>query len=306
MKKLIFITLLLCSLNSIQAQYCPLLEEDKHWFFKMIYGESGGAIHGAYILNIQGDTVVNNTNYKILYRQDLKGEHNCQFPPCFSINVPFEVFPRRIYTLLREDTTERKVYCLPQSQPQYVGDEEFLLFDFNLMEGETMSPFIMDFINYNMEPNLGIVDSITIETHFEKERRVTNTTGLIPTSGLGFFDQLKLIEGIGLERIGFFPNNQEYMFDLCIGDYNDCNIISSNHEIFEDLSLTVAPNPTADVINVSSSKTIGMISLYDLTGRNLATYKDSEIDLSPFANGFYFLKVTFKDKTIKTERVIKN
>lgn len=307
MRNFLFLLSLLAS-TAMQAQYCPLVEEDKNWFFKMVYGESGSAIHGAYMLNIKGDTLINNKTYKKLNRYDLGGEHNCQFPPCFSPFIPYEISPPALYAFLREDTIEQKVFCIP-AYPEEEVVEEFLLFDFNQMQGDSLPTFLGDFfMGYDSyyEIELGVVDSVTSEFLLEKDRKVINSTGWVPTNGLGFVSQIKLIEGIGLEGIGFFPNNQEFMFEVCIGDYNDCNIILPNLEIYDIAKFNISPNPTSDLLNVESSKTIHSILLYDFAGRKMAMYTEHEIDLSSFSNGFYFIKVLFKDKSIRTMKVVKN
>ena len=310
------IIILLLNTSLIQAQYCPLLEEDKNWFFTVLYGESGGQISTSYIVNVEGDTIINNVAYKKLLRRELAGEHPCQSPPCFVPFIPYQVMRPRLYAILREDTTEQKVYCLKENSSANPDIEEFLLFDFSVNTGDTLSSFIRTFIAADdLDSSYGIVDSITTETIIDKERKVINTWGLIPTNGLGFFDKILLIEGIGLwafdvpgfgEGIGFFPRNDTFMFDYCEGDYNDCNIILSNNEIDDSINVTVSPNPTNGIFSISSNKLIENVELHDMTGSIMGVFTDDQIDTSSYPDGMYLVKFLFKDETVSIKKLVKN
>lgn len=314
--KYILLIIFFLSTNFVQAQYCPLLEEDKTWFYSVLYGESGSQISTSYIVNVQGDTIINNVAYKKLYRRELAGDHPCQFPPCFVPFIPYQVMQPTLYAILREDTTEQRVYCLQENGNPNPDAEEFLLFDFSINTGDTLSSFIRTFIaDADLNSPYGIVDSITSETIYDKERKVINTSGLIPTNGLGFFEKIVLIEGTGLysfdgpdngEGIGFFPRNDTYMFAYCEGDYNDCNIILPNKEIDDSINVTISPNPTNGIFSITSNKLVDNAELYDMTGKRLRVFTDDEVDISSYPDGMYLVKVLFKDKNIFLVKLIKN
>lgn len=82
----------------------------------------------------------------------------------------------------------------------------------------------------------------------------------------------------------------------------------SNPDFPTDASITVYPNPTKDIINISSQFSIKSIQLYDVQGRLLQTQLINEnkvvFDLTTQAKGVYFVKIT-SDKGIKVEKIVK-
>jgi Secretion system C-terminal sorting domain len=75
-----------------------------------------------------------------------------------------------------------------------------------------------------------------------------------------------------------------------------------------DKSITVYPNPTAAIINVTGAHAIQSVQVYDVQGRllqtNLGNTTNYSIDLSNKAKGVYFIKVN-SEKGMKVERVVK-
>lgn len=75
-----------------------------------------------------------------------------------------------------------------------------------------------------------------------------------------------------------------------------------------DDSLSVYPNPTSSVLNITSDNTIESIELYDIQGRILEkSFQNSNaviLDISNRQSGIYFLKIT-SDKGSKVEKVVK-
>ena len=75
-----------------------------------------------------------------------------------------------------------------------------------------------------------------------------------------------------------------------------------------DVSLSVYPNPTSSVLNITSDNTIESIELYDIQGRILEkSFPNSNaviLDISNRQSGVYFLKIT-SDKGSKVEKVVK-
>lgn len=75
-----------------------------------------------------------------------------------------------------------------------------------------------------------------------------------------------------------------------------------------DVSLSVYPNPTSSVLNITSDNTIESIELYDIQGRILEKSFQNSIavilDISNRQSGVYFLKIT-SAKGSKVEKVVK-
>ncbi len=109
---------------------------------------------------------------------------------------------------------------------------------------------------------------------------------------------------------------------IAIGAYgNDGNGADAGHvrvyeslyggiEDMQALDISVYPNPTQDIINLSfSDKEIKKLSLTDITGKeifvkiNLQT--NEKIDLSDFENGVYIIKVFTADHKVFSTQVVK-
>ena len=144
------ITLLSClflSLSFLQAQYLPMLEENKHWVFEHYWPSdtNSGPVSG-FLVNIQGDTMINDLVYQKLYSHNLIGEHNCSNPPCFNPNYPYEIEKPKLYALLREDMENGIVYAYNvdgiANYDYEECEEEYELFNFSLMIGDSLSPCV--------------------------------------------------------------------------------------------------------------------------------------------------------------------
>ena len=72
----------------------------------------------------------------------------------------------------------------------------------------------------------------------------------------------------------------------------------------------VYPNPTSEVINITSNKKISSLELFDITGRKIKSLQglgtQSSIDVSMLTNGVYVLKVVLASGDVVEERIIVN
>ncbi|WP_284651779.1 DUF7619 domain-containing protein [Flavobacterium terrisoli] len=92
---------------------------------------------------------------------------------------------------------------------------------------------------------------------------------------------------------------------------NDAETIfqSLGHPDFEiDNSISIYPNPSNGIVNISGDFNIRSTQLYDVQGRllqtNLVNESSTVIDLSAQSNGMYFIKV-ITDKGIKVEKIVR-
>jgi hypothetical protein len=81
------------------------------------------------------------------------------------------------------------------------------------------------------------------------------------------------------------------------------------NEEFDITSFSYYPNPTRDIVNISYSKEITQIKVFNMLGQQVIDTKvnstTTQVDLSRFATGTYFIEVT-SDEVSKTVKVIKN
>ncbi len=77
---------------------------------------------------------------------------------------------------------------------------------------------------------------------------------------------------------------------------------------FENTSVNVTPNPTKDVVHITSKGNITSVQLFDVQGRILETMTVNDdaidFDLSQKSNGVYFVKI-YTVKGVKVEKLIK-
>jgi len=71
--------------------------------------------------------------------------------------------------------------------------------------------------------------------------------------------------------------------------------------------ITLYPNPAVDVINIKSSAMITYFELYDMMGHRLMMQKNpqSVISVSDLQSGMYIVKITSRDGSVKTEKLLK-
>lgn len=73
--------------------------------------------------------------------------------------------------------------------------------------------------------------------------------------------------------------------------------------------LTVYPNPSEGIFNISAANNIAMIQITDVTGKKIFEFKSNgddvvNIDLSSFSNGVYFLLLTDQFNLIHSKKLI--
>lgn len=75
-----------------------------------------------------------------------------------------------------------------------------------------------------------------------------------------------------------------------------------------DKSISVYPNPTKGIINISCSNSIKSVQLFDIQGRllqtNLVNENQTTLNISNNSNGIYFIKV-ISDKGIAVQKIVK-
>ena len=303
MKKLIIIAIIVnACLVSISSQGQLLLENDKHWIFLTHQENDAGVnILSGYIVNIKGDTIIDDKDYKKLYAYPLNGEHNCQFPPCFTPYFPYEIGSGRLYALLRESVDDGKVYC-----KNYAGGdcaEEYVLFDFRLNQGDTLNDCVRKKIAFKESD--GIIDSVATIEIFNSQRKVLFTSGDTSFEGLQFSDQLRIIEGIGFEKYGFFGGTQDKLVDVCFGSLSDCNIFSSIHEIAQKSGVKLFPNPASDKLHIDSDIKIESLSIHDITGNTVFLGYAENMNLESLKPGIYYLSLLLENKALTRTKLVK-
>jgi hypothetical protein len=70
--------------------------------------------------------------------------------------------------------------------------------------------------------------------------------------------------------------------------------------------LKVYPNPATDIVNVSSNKKIENITVIDMTGKKVQSFKaGNQINVSSLAKGIYILQVYYGEGAVENTKLIK-
>lgn len=82
--------------------------------------------------------------------------------------------------------------------------------------------------------------------------------------------------------------------ELDFAKASEAELIKFEKEITDSIlenEVVVSPNPTSGHINISSVFNIENVAVFDYSGKNIFTTTESDIDLSAYAKGVYFLKI---------------
>ncbi|WP_422105744.1 aryl-sulfate sulfotransferase [Winogradskyella sp.] len=85
-------------------------------------------------------------------------------------------------------------------------------------------------------------------------------------------------------------------------DLTPCNELSISE--FDQVSTTIYPNPTKDVIHVESNSAIDSVEVYNILGRKVLVTQSSKVDLSEQPSGVYLIKI-YAGQNSLSKKVIK-
>ncbi|MCF8366193.1 MAG: T9SS type A sorting domain-containing protein [Bacteroidales bacterium] len=302
MKKLI--TLLLLAITTItNAQEIDYFADNPQWRENWTFAPSYPCItFWDYVYYLNGDTVVGDQFYKILYRRGQKNDDYFAppIPGYCDDSYTFDEY----YGLLRQEG--KKMFYL-------FNDDEELLYDFDLAVGDTLPQ------TYNVwSDNILVtdIDSLLVKDQYRKVFYLSQ----------GFFKPY-LIEGIGLAEgfLEYFPQ-WEFPADLQCFALNDtvyypefgapCDLAVDIDEQFGiNSKIELFPNPASDNISIhfdNDSAGDLLIWITDLTGRKIwaETWKTDagpsvrSLDLSGFNSGMYFIILTGENGEIIARKKI--
>jgi hypothetical protein len=307
MKKmvLIFIVIFLSLQIFSQSEYLPLVSENKYWVL-LEFEESAvapGAL-GGYVFAISGDTVVNDITYQKVYKHTLAGNHPCQYPPCFEFEIPYQITGTELVSLIREDTMNKKIFNLPAGNGEFCDIEEHLLFDFSLTNGDSLNDCAAQAITFGGQ--YGIIDSITSESIYDKQRRTLYTTGIMTYLGLPPIGEVKIAEGVGFVTHGLFhyAGNRFEMVDFCEGSLEECNFATGNSDIDSPQNVKVYPNPVTDILVIEADFQIRQVQVYNHQGQFLFQTQSKHLDLSNRTSGMTYINIMDIDGKVYIRKVV--
>lgn len=105
---------------------------------------------------------------------------------------------------------------------------------------------------------------------------------------------------------GTVSDSQDYDFHIDNFTVESANL-STSESALKNKNIKVYPNPFTDVINLSETKDLKMVKVFDLTGRAVKTIENptKEISLGSLNSGLYLITMYFKDGSQNTVKAIK-
>jgi hypothetical protein len=88
------------------------------------------------------------------------------------------------------------------------------------------------------------------------------------------------------------------------------NFPNLSSSIFTTSDSVIYPNPTTGIINVRASENIKSISVFDILGKQISNKdihsNDTQIDITNYNAGIYYLKIFSENGVLETKKIIKN
>jgi len=301
-KNYLSVLLLFIIIRSVYCQpYEPLVRQDAHWVvatysYQILWGYENFREYFTF-----GDTVISDINYMKVYRYELE-------PVNFPISAPYlRIGDPVMYGVIREDTSERKVYGIQFNvYPGGCFYEEDIMFDFSILQGDSI------------ELCQGVFGPLSIDTVYYQSAFGYTRKHFYPT---GYYYFKPLIEGIGsghglFEYFGATYKNKdsatEVLMCYSIGDGSACDVITSVPEI-KDRQINIYPNPVAGskmyykipVTLMDNS----FVKITDIYGKPILqipiTKSQDELNLDFLSNQMYLLWIIRNQEVLFTEKIIK-
>lgn len=273
-------------------------ENGATWYYK--YGEGLEAQSAGYEkLEVIGDTVVNNIDYRIINRIRV-----------FSTGV--EQVLNNLY--LRYNSENDQVF-------RFSDSTEYLLYDFSVEVGDTIIVEVINGLGEVSYCNL-LVDSIRIELFSDSiQRRVQYCT---ETQNFQFRFAGRIVEGIGSE-VFLFPVDELACDAGCADNlrcFSDskvkitspnigCDELITNTDLIikQKNELKVFPNPAQDLLYIESMNPMLSVTILDLNGSDIikkSVYSEliTSLDIQSLDSGIYIIRILFRDKYFETRKLM--
>lgn len=283
MKRIILLKFFLCtSFFSFSQDYVPFVKDTTTWVVS-VYPDV------LQYYNAIGDTLINGKNYIKVYRG--YSPENIS-----SVTLSNDYLSGG----LREEN--KKIYF----QPFVNFNDEVLLYDFNLIIGDTFN-LVGEYYYLSPSYSMEVVSIDSILTNGNEYRKRINLEG-IHEYDLCFYngggdDKMSFVEEIGIPNFHslYFPFSQQcqgntsFKLNCLVVNgheiYGACDYLTTTKEIgFQNLSLFLNPTEGEIFVNIKSENNYD-IYIHNINGqRTKIPFIGEKIDISAFPSGIYFLE----------------
>lgn len=286
MRPIALLVLTLMHVAAAAQSYRPLLDTSAYW-----QDENGWASPGPNTSSFEcrryfldGDSVVNSLNYKILRQTGRYGLFNGIDP-----DLSYTIWLLDEYVaLLREDTTSHRAYIIPEG-----WTTEWLLYDFSVGVGPYPPTY-----RYYQEPNLEVVSVDTLVLPDGPHRRLNFNAYSAVVEGIGgttgFLDSWSSgeIHWIGRLVCQSIAGTPSYLVSS-----NDCACDADVRVPARPSSvLSIHPSPTAGTCRLDGAVPMSLLTVHALDGRVVLsgtcdTKGSAAMDLTSLPSGLYVVQV---------------
>jgi len=296
MKSFVTLLFLLFLGHSYSQNYVPFVKEGATWI--NVYWQSNEYQKPTIRVwknFIEDDTVINNLNYKFIYRSSADSLNYKKY----KISAD----------LIREDTN-RRIYVIYKDQG-ILDSIEYLLYDFNIEIGDTIyynTPMNGDSLKYILKG----IDTVQISG--QNRRRYSFDRDL--HTGTDYW-----YEGIGSIPYGFLgPHMEPFESGIFLGCYYDsiiywrnntgrnCSVLSVEENKYKKPSISAYPNPTQDKVHFNNLEPDITYRLYNTHGKLISKgdfISKNYIDLTSHPKGLFLVTLSYKEKRIANFKIIK-
>lgn len=299
MKKQLLLFFFLCSFGFADAQtsvYHPFPNDSLVWFQARAYGI---AMFSYEVTQLLGDTTFNELYYKKVFRSGPLSTMSYTAPLAMNYLGAF-----------REDVPDKKVYFM------YANDTtEHLLYNFNLGPGDMFSTSGYDTLI------VIAVDSVLVSGSYHRSLVLANATvspfgeypgelieGVGSTEGLLDF-YYKPLYGLGSQLMCFSYKGMRHYPNS--GSGPNCALLLGISDLSDGkITISLMPNPTSATVNLSINCTDSYaVEVINSAGERLYSGKErlssSVIDLSGYAPGIYFIRISDSKGNSATKKIVK-
>ena len=291
---------------SYAQNYIPFPTANAIWYES--YGWNGGTFSylGVEYKYLNGDTTINSLLYHKIYSEGgiIYNPWPLGFPPPPPFIVPPVFAGSGGYNgAIREDSSKH-VFFFPANQNPPI--HEYLLYDFNLHVGDTLSDTLYNIQNPFVKIVVNSIDSIFDGFVFRKTYNLNSS-----------IYYASIIEGIGNTRgltYSLLPFFEDWAGLICFSennipkfnnlDYNFCSLTGIGEINPTDKTLfNLSPNPTTEILNIKSKQPILFplqLFVMDMQGK-LITQKiiynndDLSLNVKTLENGAYLIAIKNKE-----------
>lgn len=281
-------------------EYIPIVKEGLQiWTTDQKYGQYNEQYRYERLALTEEDTIIDGKSYKKLYSFTER---------------EFDIETATFICGIRENENKQVFVA------SYHNQQEFLLYDFSLTEGDS----ILAESNGEYDLYFNVTDVDTIDYNGVERRKITlqfyNYAWVTWIEGIGNIEGLLMdwrsytmtMDPMPNVRLRCYEHNEECLyFDFSFNEsIYDCYtpLYTGLKENETQNNILLYPNPAKERLYINTSISIKQMTICNFLGQEIKNYNTSQvqssIDISELNKGIYFVKI-YTEKVVHTTKIIK-